>query len=232
MAKKPTKTAAAPETADDGQATSDAPQEGPEPAPYDGSDIETGADYSEPFPGVPGEDPEPDPDFAEVEPLPGMLTEDLSPPTMVEELSTLMAGGLAEDEALLILNNRRGLAQAPAAATPGGDSPLNQSVERGIDQAAQERLRDEYAKRMVNHAPPQLPVQFTIELRPKYADYVERVAQYQSAMRRREMSVEEALSWIVLQYWKDDSLRLVLENPHAKSGPRDAFNPGQEAFVA
>lgn len=159
--------------------------------------------------------------------------------SIAQELDALIAGGCSEDEALLIVNRRRGLAgESPnAMAQAAGQQPRTpgDGEQLGPDPA----VVAAYAERMKSYVAPKLDKRIGeggVLLPMRFAEYVERMAQWETFKRRRmknPVTVEEVIAIIIRQHWHQNATdRVLIMNPHSvsSSGPAQAFNPNEGTF--
>ncbi len=125
--------------------------------------------------------------------------------------------GLSEEDALSLAQKKLGQ-QGPQPPAPQG-TPADPNEPEGPDP----RLIAEYEQRMQNYVPPVTEETFTVVLPVRFADYVRRSAAILSARRRRDISAEKAIEWMVRQYWQHDEDRLIMSA--GSTGPRDTFDP-------
>lgn len=164
-------------------------------------------------------------------------------PSMSEEIAGLVAHGLTEDEAYLIVGKRRGIAgeeTAPAPArTPASGDPAGRTAGEGETLGPDPTLVKEYQKRMKDYVPPKTEETLAVggvTLPVRFADYVKRLAQFETIRRRRhDKPIDEAeiLAIIVRAHWNMNIVdRTLLMSPHTlgSSGPAAAFNPSQGQF--
>ncbi len=141
------------------------------------------------------------------------------------------AMGLSDDEAMTLANRKMGATQ----------SAEDQRREKGIEQWVKDNeatgpdpaVVAAYKERMKNYVPPKLDEKFEVTLPTRFADWVKRVAQWESALRRQEVSTGRALEIIVREHWHSHgSDRAILMGQSGGTGPTSTFNPITGNFEA
>lgn len=147
-----------------------------------------------------------------------------APKSKLDAVQALIAAGMSEDAAFAMVGGVG--APVPTAGAHGV------SLDAKLDHAALEREQVEqqaaYQARMANYTEPVLDKKFTVTLKMKFADYVQKWAAMETVRRRREVTEDDAIQMMVRRFWQNDAERALLDQLNsggATAGPADNFDP-------
>ena len=183
-----------------------------------------------------GEDPPAMVDEMKAEPVGEIIETDFTPQpgSVIDEMNRLLGQGVSEDDALTLINAKRGAVHTPMgtppprgpeqAATPGGGEHL------GPDPTIVAR----YKEMMKTYVAPRADLKITVEnpdggtweavVKLRYLPYLIKAAALEAAKRRRPVNIADKIQMIVRTFKANDTDTAILMGTLGGTGPADTFN--------
>ncbi len=157
------------------------------------------------------------------------------PGSVIEELNKLLGQGLSEDDALTLINAKRGTVATGAGMAPprGPNQPATPG--EGERFGPDPIIVAKYEEMMKTYVPPRTDLTITVEnpdgedfqarIPIRYLDYLTKAAMLETAKRRRPVNLADFVQMIVRRFKATDTDAAILLGTIGGSGPADTFNP-------